>query len=127
MKKHCAATKQSQKTISSDALDALKRYSWPGNVRELDNAIERAVVLTTESTITPEDLPEQIVESATARDASRGDEQPGYHAAVAEYKRELIEEALRRTNGNQTKAAELLGLQRTYLARLIRNFEVPES
>jgi DNA-binding NtrC family response regulator len=126
-RRHCASTKQAEKELASDTLEALRDYPWPGNVRELDNAIERAVVLTTESTITPDDLPEHIVELATARDASRGDGQPGYHAAVAEYRRELIEDALRRTNGNQTKAAELLGLQRTYLARLIRNLKVPES
>jgi DNA-binding NtrC family response regulator len=124
IKKHCTSTKQSEKKVSPDALEALKHYFWPGNVRELENAIERAVVLTTESIIHLEDLPEQISASATVRGISCDEEKHGYHAAVAEYRRKLIEDALRRTNGNQTKAAELLGLQRTYLARLIRNLDV---
>jgi DNA-binding NtrC family response regulator len=122
--KYCTSTKQPQKKISLDALEVLRRYPWPGNVRELENAIERAVVLTSESEIHIEDLPEHIIESVAMVAECNSKEPHGYHAAVSAYKRRLIRDALRQVDGNQTEAARLLGLQRTYLARLIRNLNV---
>jgi DNA-binding NtrC family response regulator len=105
--------------IRDDALACLRRYPWPGNVRELENVIERAVVLADGPEITPRDLPPEIRDAAAegeAREAART-----YHACVEEFKRGLILSTLRRTGGNRTRAARLLGLQRTYLARLIRD------
>jgi DNA-binding NtrC family response regulator len=106
--------------ITPEALSSLRRYAWPGNVRELENVIERAAVLADGPEVTARDLPAEIraagLADGIAREPSRT-----YHAAVEEFKRGLIASTLRRTNGNRTRAARLLGLQRTYLARLIRD------
>jgi DNA-binding NtrC family response regulator len=111
--------KRSLRGIAPEALACLRRYAWPGNVRELENVIERAAVLTEGPEVTLGDLPAEIREAAgegTPRDSGRT-----YHAAVEEFKRGLIASTLRRTGGNRTRAARALGLQRTYLARLIRD------
>jgi DNA-binding NtrC family response regulator len=105
--------------VRPEALGCLRRYSWPGNVRELENAIERAVVLAEGAEIGIGDLPVEVRDAGAAglvREPSRR-----FHAAVEEFKRGLIASTLRRTGGNRTQAARLLGLQRTYLARLIRD------
>lgn len=101
--------------LSADALRALQGYGWPGNVRELKNVIERTVALLDGDVIRAEDLPEDV---RPADALPRGT----FHAQVEEYRRRLIREALERNGGNQTRAAEELGLQRTYLARLIRTY-----
>jgi DNA-binding NtrC family response regulator len=89
-------------------------------VRELENVIERAAVLADGPEVTARDLPGEIQDAAGA-DGLRREPTRTYHAAVEEFKRGLIASTLRRTNGNRTRAARLLGLQRTYLARLIRD------
>jgi DNA-binding NtrC family response regulator len=106
--------------FAPDALACLRRHAWPGNVRELENAIERAVVLSEGPEIGVRDLPVEVRDAGDAgglvREGARS-----FHAAIEEYKRGLIASALRRTGGNRTQAARALGLQRTYLARLIRD------
>jgi DNA-binding NtrC family response regulator len=99
--------------FSAEAAEALERYDWPGNVRELRNAVERAVALGDGGEITPGDLPPELLLSASLPPDS-------FHGQVEDYRRRLIRETLARCGGNQTRAAEALKLQRTYLARLIR-------
>jgi DNA-binding NtrC family response regulator len=106
--------------VTPEALACLRRYPWPGNVRELENAIERAVVLADGPEIGLRDLPAEVRETGLAggliRDGARS-----FHASIEEYKRGLIASALRRASGNRTQAARMLGLQRTYLSRIIRD------
>jgi DNA-binding NtrC family response regulator len=104
--------------IQPEALACLRRYAWPGNVRELENAIERAVVLAEGVEIAERDLPVEVREAGSG--PVRRDEARSFHAQLEEYKRGLILSTLRRTGGNRTHAARLLGLQRTYLAKLVR-------
>ena len=113
-----AEIKKDMEGITPAAFGCLLGYAWPGNVRELENAIERAVVLAAGPLIAPDDLPEAVCHPAPG--AAR-EEPKSFHAAVEEFKRHLIEATLRKTNGNRTRAAARLGLQRTYLARLIRD------
>lgn len=103
--------------IAEGAMVKLLDHDWPGNVRELANAIERAVVLGRGPEVTVRDLPTHLG-AASAMPAPDG---PGYHAALDAYKRNVIASALARTDGNRAAAAKLLGLQRTYLSRLIRS------
>jgi DNA-binding NtrC family response regulator len=106
--------------ISTEAMEHLMRYHWPGNARELGNLIERAVVLARGAEIMPEDLP-------LLRGTPSSGESPlgkPYHDAVRHYQREVIRHALQSSGGNQARTAELLGLQRTYLARLIKKFNI---
>ena len=94
-------------------LEAFERYDWPGNVRELRNAIERATALLEGDELTPGDHPPELLLSPSLPADS-------FHGQVEDFRRRLIRETLVRFGGNQTKAAEALGLQRTYLARLIK-------
>ncbi len=102
--------------LSEEALVCLRAQSWPGNVRELRNAIERAVVLCEGPCLEPEDLPGELAGSA------EGPPDGGFHGRVEAFRRSAIEQALAEAGGNQTAAAKRLGLQRTYLARLIRKY-----
>jgi len=103
--------------LSRTAQAALDRYPWPGNVRELANAVERAVALAEGELIEPEDLPDAIAQAARKEalcDAVRAGEL-GFEAAAAGFERGLIQEALDRSGGNQTRAAELLRITRRVL------------
>jgi putative PEP-CTERM system response regulator len=124
VEKYSAELKRPPKPVSPAALAMLIQYDWPGNVRELENAIERAVVLSTGAEIGPKDLP--ILKGEPSDETS--EESAGtYHEAVLQFKRELLRSALARANGNQTRAAETLGLQRTYLSRLLKELGVRDS
>jgi DNA-binding NtrC family response regulator len=112
-------------TVSQGAMDLIREYHWPGNVRELENVLVRAITLCADNRIEPEHLGIAIQRKLPIEMDFAVEEQLNYHAVMDLYSRKVIEEALRRTGWNQTKAAEMLGLQRTYLARLIRQRGVP--
>ena len=110
--KHCA--------LSDSALRMLQQYHWPGNIRELENVLTRALILCPDKTIEPEHLSLSAI-SETVERAPQASAPPGpYHETVETYSRKVIEDALRRHGWNQTKAAEELHLQRTYLTKLLR-------
>ena len=106
--------------LSNDAIDALRAYDWPGNVRELENAIERAVVLGCSDRIVVDDLPAAVLQSSTAQPRDGA----AYHRAVLDVKRRLILDAIDRSGGNYTAAARLLGINPTYLHRLVNNLQL---
>ena len=118
--RHCERANRPPPTVSSEAMAYLTHYDWPGNVRELEHAMERAVVLGTGDVIRPENLPEDILEI----DLPQRNLLPRFHEVVKRTKRELILKALKRAGGNYTEAAKILGLQPTYLHRLIRNLNL---
>src|SRR5262249_30900936 len=105
--------------LSSKTRVLLENYDWPGNIRELENVIERAVVLGTGEMIQPEDLPDTLLEAAPA--SLPLDE---YHASVNEARRQIVLRALEKSKGSITQAAKILGIQATYLHRLIRNLDL---
>ncbi len=113
-------TKKQFTEIAEDALEKLVAYKWPGNVRELANVIERAVVLSEGPRVELHHLPPQIV----AVEPGTAGGQTSYGKAVDAYRRELILKALGQTGGNRAAAARVLGLQRTYLARLIKSLRI---
>jgi len=121
--KYCAELKRPPAAISPAAMTLLRGYDWPGNIRELENAIERAVVLSTAPEIEPRDLP--IAQTPMEED-SEGAADSSYRLAVLNFKRELLRSALLKADGNQTRTAEALGLQRTYLSRLLRELGLRE-
>ncbi|HKR59336.1 MAG TPA: sigma-54 dependent transcriptional regulator [Pyrinomonadaceae bacterium] len=102
-------------------LEALQEYEWPGNVRELENVMERLVVLTNGSAIDLEFLPEKMLRVLPG--ASLADEAT-LEGGVAALKRQMIAKALESSNGNKVAAAKLLGISRSYLHRLISEFEL---
>jgi len=109
--------------LSPDAIEALRGYDWPGNVRELENAIERAVVLGGCNKIVADDLPEPVLASSPARPRDGA----AYHQTVLDLKRRLIRDAIERSGGNYTAAAKLLGINPTYLHRLVNNLRLRDS
>ena len=120
------------RAISDAALERLRRHSWPGNVRELENAVKRALVLGSSALLVPEDFsfvsePEARPAAATLTDLVRreaereldGEEGLIYHRIIERVERPLIEAALARTDGNQIRAAALLGINRNTLRKKI--------
>jgi Nif-specific regulatory protein len=100
-----------------EALEKLRLFDWPGNVRQLQNTVERAVVLTNGQRLTGEDLglPEEGGGDGTPSDLK---------VAVQQFKAGLIERTLLECRGNQTRAARQLGIQRTYLSKLIKELNI---
>jgi DNA-binding NtrC family response regulator len=122
LERHAREAKRPAATLSSSSIETLSRYPWPGNIRELDNVIARAVVLSPTDTIEP-DMIALLPEDAHLF----GKKEPGlpyldlpYHESMDEHSRYIIARAIEKAHGNQTRAAESLRLQRTYLARLIK-------
>ena len=106
--------------VSQDAINVIREYHWPGNVRELENVLARATVLCFGDGIEPEHLGIKVQRKLPFETDVSEESSLNYHAVMEAYSRKILEETLRRAGWNQTKAAELLGLQRTYLTRLIK-------
>ncbi len=106
--------------VSDEALALLRGHRWPGNIRELKNALERAVVLCRGDVIEPEDLPPELLGGSGSGEGPSSTD--GFHDQVEAFRRKVIADALAACEGNRTRAAERLGLQRTYLSRMIRQY-----
>ena len=108
--------------VSDKAMELLERYSWPGNVRELEHTIERAVALERTEAIQTERLPEHITNYNPTRIAAAfdlPDEGINLVAHLDQLEKTYILEALRRTGGNQTRAAQILHLSVRSLRHLL--------
>ncbi|MEC8831118.1 MAG: sigma-54 dependent transcriptional regulator [Bacteroidota bacterium] len=97
--------------ISEDALEVLKRYSWPGNIRELENMVQRAVIMC-DGTIRLEHLPDEL--------KYKIDFPKKGFKTLQEKEKEYIQEVLLSTQGNKTKAAEILGINRKTLREKLK-------
>lgn len=117
LKRFALETKKNFDDIAEDALKKLVSYRWPGNVRELSNEIESTLVLGTGPRLTISDLPAKIISAPT----SKVRDTLSYHTAVDDFRRDLINKTLAQTQGSRVAAAKVLGLQRTYLSRLIKS------
>ena len=107
--------------IDTPAIDMITAYHWPGNVRELENVLERAVVLAEGEVIHGHHLPPSLQMNRYASQPENLD----FGTRVADFEIELITEALKDANGNQTKAAERLGLTKRIIQYKIRNYSIP--
>jgi two-component system, NtrC family, response regulator PilR len=108
--------------LAPEVLALLEAYSWPGNVRELEHTIERAVALERTNSIEPERLPEKITNYNPYRVAEAMEfPEDGINltAHLDQLEKTYVLEALRRTSGNQTNAAELLRLSVRSLRHLL--------
>jgi len=106
-----------KKQITPEAIDILVAYDWPGNVRELENIIERVVVLSKGGRISPEDLPTHLKSGSQVELIKRGvlDGRISFLDAEREFEKDIIQEALKKSNNVQTRAADLLGISRRIL------------
>jgi len=95
--------------LSDEALKKIESYDWPGNVRELENAMERAFILETSTELSPQHLPESVATNSRMRALMNfPDEGLDLESYVETLQKGFLEEALRRSDGVQVKAAELL-------------------
>jgi Nif-specific regulatory protein len=121
-----AETGRKIKGFSPRAMEEMLRYRWPGNVRELKNVIERAVVLARGEFIDDDDLVLSAI--TTAGDTETGMEAIRSHAfepaSLADVERDHILATLQSTSWNKSKAANILGIERSTLDRKIRRYEL---
>src|ERR1700751_3083782 len=123
LKEFSAAYSRRTKELSDDAIETLMRYAWPGNVRELRNVIERIVIMNPTTTkFERKHLPPLVY-----RDGSRrgpGTEVSPLHQARDAYERDYILKKLDENHGNVTRAAEVLGLERSHLYRKMKTLGI---
>ncbi len=112
--------------ISPEAAKLLLAHNWPGNVRELRNAVERAMILEESSLLTVQNLPIAITDTESFQPAAAPLAAPGTGPTMSwkETERSLLLSALRRSGGNQTRAAILLGITRDKLRYQMKKFGV---
>ncbi|MGN0728596.1 sigma-54-dependent Fis family transcriptional regulator [Treponema sp.] len=117
--------------FSEAAKKAIYSYMWPGNIRELENTIERACIIGNPPFIQLNDLrlPVEVETSVSpeihncAQELSLGRDR-SLKNALSEFKKQYVEAILRETNWNQTAAAKILGIQRTYVSKLISELNI---
>ncbi|MHC4418767.1 MAG: sigma-54-dependent transcriptional regulator [Planctomycetota bacterium] len=117
---YCAQHNKTRLGITDEAFEYLERYSWPGNVRELENAIERAVLLSKDKFIAPDDLPNPIKQAQSRQqDRSRP---MSLKEALAEPEKDLIRHALEANNWNRQETAKALQINRTTLFKKMKQY-----
>jgi len=126
IKKHTRNTSRLVRGITPDARRLMNDYSWPGNVRQLESAIERAILLAESDLITVEDLPLEV------RQESRPSPEGGFKLPTEglvfeDMERQLILQAMERTDYNITKAAKLLGLTFRTLQYRLEKFGIKRA
>jgi DNA-binding NtrC family response regulator len=131
LERACRKNQLEVKGFTPEAIALLEGYRWPGNVRELRNVIERMVILCDAERIEPRHLPPEIREapqSPTLSELPRSwDEFKDYKqrvrdAATQELERRFLVDALQRSEGNVSRAAEDVGMQRTNFHALMRKY-----
>jgi two-component system NtrC family response regulator len=105
--------------LSDEAREAIRAYHWPGNVRELENRLKRAVVMAHGTTLQPSDLELSVESTPTSYLTLR--------EARSQFEKNLIRQALARTNGNVTRAAEELGISRQALHESMHKYGLDKS
>jgi transcriptional regulator with PAS, ATPase and Fis domain len=115
---------KSEPAISPEAFQKLLDYAWPGNVRELQNAMEYAVVLAREDSITVKELPAEVRLPAALQQSERTSQREGQPKTLDDMERNAILDALAQTHGNKKKAAQLLGIQRPTLYNKMKRFAI---
>jgi len=121
LKAFCEEYGKKQKEFSAPAMDVLLSYPWPGNVRELKNLVERLVIICPSPRIEPHHLPPELF-----RGASKSPQKPyeSLHEARSAYEREFVLRKLEENRWNMTKAAQVLGLERSHLYRKMRSLGI---
>ena len=123
LKEFSATYGRRPREISDDAIETLMRYSWPGNIRELKNVIERIVIMNPTTTrFDRKQLPPLVHRDGTRRNVNG--EFSTLHQARAAYERDYILKKLDESHGNISRAAEVLGLERSHLYRKMKTLGI---
>jgi two-component system nitrogen regulation response regulator NtrX len=123
-KRFSADNGRKSKTFTADAVERLQNHAWPGNIRELRNTIERVIIMTAKQKVGVDDLPELGFPDDRPASSFRF---PSFKAATDAYQREYILHKLAEHDGNVTKAAEEMGVDRSHLYRRMRNLGIPQK
>ena len=115
------AEQEGEKVLGTDALQALCAYDWPGNVRELENALERAVVVAADSEISVDHLPD-VVRATDAQPLVTNEPSPNPSMEVIE--RAYIEFVLTSEGDNESKVAEVLGIDPSTRYRKLNRYGI---
>jgi len=111
--------------FSSEALNAMLEYNWPGNVREMKNIVKRAVLLAEKDIIEPRHLQLTMhIDSDTMNIPDTLDTGMSFNQIMDDVEKSLIQKALNQTNGNKSKAAEVLGINRKALYRKLEKHKL---
>jgi two-component system, NtrC family, response regulator HydG len=114
LEKHLPSSRKKITGFTKEAMEVLMHYSYPGNVRELENIVERAIILEKTSLLTPQSLPQTIkmfqIETI----------EPDKIKTLEELSKDYAEQVIEILGGNKSKAAEVLGISRTSLWRILK-------
>jgi len=123
---YCAAAKKPVKRVPPDVIEILEDYAWPGNVRELENIIQRLVVISNNSVITAEQLPQALLYSSAASQEAILIPEAGvdFDAEMQRIELAYLNAALRRTGGRKSAAAALLRLDSQRMKYLCRKYKL---
>ncbi|MCS6873534.1 MAG: sigma-54 dependent transcriptional regulator [Pyrinomonadaceae bacterium] len=119
-KKFSASYGKKPKEFTQEAIQILQSYAWPGNVRELKNTVERIVITVQKEKITPKELPPLSIEPISSKPARF----PSLKEAIEDFQRKYIEQKINEAGGNISKAAELMGIDRSHLYRRIKSLGI---
>ncbi|MBW1791924.1 MAG: sigma 54-interacting transcriptional regulator [Deltaproteobacteria bacterium] len=120
LKEFCRENGKNISRISTPAIDLLMQYHWPGNVRELQNCLERAVLICDEDTVKSYHLPPSLQSAESVSDRNP----LSFAYAVENFEKEMIIDALKKTRGNQTRAAGLLDTSLRIINYKIHKFRI---
>jgi len=113
------------KRLEPGAMQRLREHAWPGNVRELRNLVERLVIMVPDDEIAARDLPPQLRGERAERSSTSLDfDYPSLREARAAFEKIFIEKKIADAEGNVTRAAELLGIERSHLHRKLRAYGI---
>ena len=115
------------KTVSVEALAYFLSYDWPGNVRELRNMVERLVIMAPRDVIGPEDLPPPLRPKETPVGAEEAQRERTLKEAREAFERAYVLAELRAHDGNVTRTAEKLGIERSHLYRKLKSYGITPS
>ena len=126
LRTYCAAVKKPVKRVQPDVIEILEDYAWPGNVRELENIIQRLVVISNNSVITAEQLPQALLYSSAASQEAILIPEAGvdFDAEMQRIELAYLNAALRRTGGRKSAAAALLRLDSQRMKYLCRKYKL---
>ncbi len=123
LRKYAGSNGKAMTGIAPEAMVRLEAYAWPGNVRELENAIEWAVAVSRHAILLPDDLPVSLAPPTTAGTEVAEPAPPAF-ASLDTLTRQHIARVLAATGGNKKRTAEILGVDRRTLYRMLKRYSM---